>query len=320
EANDFEHLVDSPFLFGDLTVAETTVGSTTVAIYNYSADGAINASTLLNDLTEVLNSADEFLQGIPVDRYTFLFHYGEFTSGAWEHSYSSEYVLKTYNASQVKSIGAHEFFHVVTPLNIHSEIIEDFNFITPTPSKHLWLYEGVTEWASHTMLFRAGNLSEESYINNAVEYKVSIDRTYYDATFTLVDIALQSYSTEGQKQYGNIYYRGSLVASLLDIRLLELSNGTYGLRELMLELIDTYGADQPFSEETFFETIEVMTYPEIGDFINSYIINAQPLPYAEYFGKLGYNVADDGSRPVITPISERTASQQLLYNSWKQNL
>ena len=39
----------------------------------------------------------------------------------------------------VTDMAAHEFFHIVTPLNIHSEIIEHFNFATPTPSQHLWL-------------------------------------------------------------------------------------------------------------------------------------------------------------------------------------
>ena len=55
----------------------------------------------------------------------------------------------------VTDIAAHEFFHIVTPLNIHSEIIEHFNFVTPVPSQHLWLYEGTTEWAAHAMQFRS---------------------------------------------------------------------------------------------------------------------------------------------------------------------
>ena len=42
----------------------------------------------------------------------------------------------------ISDIAAHEFFHVVTPLHIHSEIIENFDFETPVPSEHVWLYEG----------------------------------------------------------------------------------------------------------------------------------------------------------------------------------
>ena len=30
-----------------------------------------------------------------------------------------------------------------------------------------------------------------------------------------------------------------------------------------------------------------MTYPEIGDFFNRYVKNAEPLPIAEYYGKVG---------------------------------
>ena len=80
----------------------------------------------------MLQAAGRFLGKLPVDRYTFLYHFEDKGAGAWEHSFSSEYVLpeSPYTDSvgrQVTDIAAHEFFHVVTPLNIHSEIIEHFN-------------------------------------------------------------------------------------------------------------------------------------------------------------------------------------------------
>ena len=47
----------------------------------------------------------------------------------------------------------------------------------------------------------------------------------FDSTYSLRELALTSYSDSGQAQYGNIYMRGALTAGLLDIRLLELSQG-----------------------------------------------------------------------------------------------
>jgi predicted metalloprotease with PDZ domain len=72
-------------------------------------------------------------------------------SAALEHSYSSVYYSPQARADKVSDeitgLSCHEFFHIVTPLNIHSEEISNFNFDTPKMSKHLWLYEGLTEYA-----------------------------------------------------------------------------------------------------------------------------------------------------------------------------
>src|SRR5262249_17898330 len=163
--------------------------------------------------------------------YTFLFHFEDFSSGAWEHSYSSEYVMteKTYDqeyADAIKSIAAHEFFHVVTPLNIHSTIIEPFNFVTPVPSEHLWLYQVTTEWASDMMQLRFGLMDLDTFLGELSDKLVADAK--YDTTYSLVKLALTSYTDEGQLQYPNIYMRGAVVAGLLDIRLLELSHGQRG--------------------------------------------------------------------------------------------
>ena len=75
---------------------------------------------------------------------------------------------------------------------------------------------------------------------------------------------------------------------MLDIRLLELSNGTRGLREVLLELLEKYGKYKPFPENDFFEIIVNITYPEIEQFINDYIKGTKSLPYVEYTEKLGF--------------------------------
>jgi predicted metalloprotease with PDZ domain len=233
-AEDIDHLVDSPILLGRLTEARTRVTGVPVEIYTYSRTGKIRAPQLLGAMDDMLQAAGRFLGKLPVNRYTFLYHFDERSAGAWEHSLSSEYVLQESEftdsvGKRVTDIAAHEFFHVVTPLNIHSEIIEHFNFVTPVPSQHLWLYEGTTEWASHAIQLREGLETPEEYLATVIQ-KMQIDRFRYDSTWSLRQLALTSYSDSGQVQYGNIYMRGALTAGLLDIRLLELSGGQRGLR------------------------------------------------------------------------------------------
>lgn len=319
-AKSYDHLVDSPIMLGKLTKASTKIDDTTIDIYSYSATDKVTAEEALNSVEGMLKSASKFLDGLPVDRYTFLL-FIETNSlqpkGAWEHSYSSFYVYDENTWDNLEEsflhVASHEFFHVVTPLNIHSEIIHEFNFVTPVPSDHLWLYEGVTEWASHAMLFRSGERSEEDYFK-ALRRKMYLSQNYFDSSWSILDLAQKSFTKEGQKQYGNIYMKGALVAGLLDIRLLELSEGKKGLIDVIKELAKIYGPEKPFDEATFFQYFTDYTHPEIADFFERYIKNSEELPIIEYYQKLG--IAYNPDTFVFSNDEEATEEQLKLRASW----
>ncbi len=318
-ANDYDHVVDSPILIGNLTKASMDVQGTTVDIFTYSKKGLIKSEQVLESMKNMLLSASSFLGGLPVDRYTFLFHFEDVTNGAWEHSYSSEYVYKEDTWENLEKaileVAAHEFFHVVTPLNIHSEIVDQFNFITPVPSNHLWLYEGTTEWASHMMLLRSGLKSFDDYLKT-LQRKVLINTKYYNPNISLTELAQTSYTPEGHKQYGNIYMKGALVAGLLDIKLLELSNGERGLKDVVNEFAKKYGPSKPFEDATFFDEFTEATYPEIRTFFNDYVINSKTLPLKAYYNKIGIDF--DEATATFSTIDNASEAQLALRKKWMQ--
>ncbi|MBT8399209.1 MAG: peptidase [Rhodothermia bacterium] len=304
-AEDYDFVVDSPILLGRLTTATLDVNGTDVDIYTYSKTDKVSSDMVLESIRDILFAAEKFLGTLPVDRYAFLFHFEDVTMGAWEHSYSSEYVYAESDfewaiSESIPSVVAHEFFHIVTPLNIHSEIIQQFNFAEPVASEHLWLYEGVTEWASDIMQLRGGLITLDEYLGE-VSDKLRQDQ-FYDSEYSLSEMSLTSYSPEGQRQFPNIYMRGALVATLLDLRLLELSGGERGLREVLIDLSQKYGPDTPFPESKFFDEFTAATHPEIADFFDLYVKDSQPLPIADYFAKIGigYQREKDSGRQVAS--------------------
>lgn len=325
KATDYDHAVDSPILLGKLTRASTQIADTEVEIYTYSQNDKISSDRLLESMSSMLQATKDFLIDLPVDRYTFLYHFATDTrgaTGAWEHSYSSEYTLieNDFNTPQqvqaVTDIASHEFFHIVTPLNIHSEIVEEFNFVKPTPSVHLWLYEGVTEWASNILLYRAGELPLEEYLMGSVRQKILVNQQVFNSDWSLKKLAEESFNAEGSKQYGNIYFKGSLIGNLLDIRLLELSDGKMGLRELLLDLIEKYGKGKPVSEATFFDDLAAMTYPEVRQFFDDYVLDNKELPLTEYFAKVGILI--EGT--LVKKMEEMSPAQERLFEIWSKNL
>jgi predicted metalloprotease with PDZ domain len=287
-AVDFDYIVDSPILLGTLTKATTKVENTSIDVYTYSKTGMINSDQVLLLLEDILSATSQFTQGLPVDRYTFLFHFENISVGAWEHNYSSEYIfteapLEERSARELKSVAAHEFYHIVTPLNIHSELIGNFNFAHPTMSQHIWFYEGITEWASRILQLRDYIMTLDEYLGD-VKQKLFMSENF-NQNISLVDLSLKC--TEMQDQYPNIYQKGALVGTLLDIRILELSSGKKGLREVINQLYKDYGTANSFNENEFFDEFVKRTYPAIADFIARYIKGAEKLPVEEYFGKLG---------------------------------
>ncbi len=295
EVESFDKLVDSPVLFGKLTESRLNIGGANVDIYCYSQNDKLTADSLSLHMKDMLEAADKFIGGLPVKRYVFLYHFRTDTPpsvGAWEHSYSSLYFLPEPQGNfermvqKLVIVASHEFFHVVTPLNIHSEIIEPFNFETPVPSQHLWLYEGTTEWAAQMMQIRGGLVNDKQFFDEVSDKLNTSDR--FDPRLSLVEMSLGAYGVHGD-QYVNIYAKGALTAMILDMRLLELSKGKMGLRDVIKKLSKEYGPKKTFSEKGFFDLFVKMTYPEIGSFFDKYIKGSDPLPIKEYLAKAGYD-------------------------------
>ncbi|MGV3540611.1 MAG: peptidase M61, partial [Rufibacter sp.] len=299
----YNDLVDAPMLYSRPDTAMLKVGNADVLISTYAAGGGQRSKNLAQNIRTILEAQKNYLGGtLPVDKYAFLIYIDNKQNrtgayGALEHSYSSVYYFPEMPpqmlAEQVRNIAAHEFFHIVTPLNIHSEEIGNFDFSNPKMSRHLWMYEGATEYFAHHVQVNQ-KLIELSDFLTEMRNKIIASKQEYndDLAFTELSLgALDKY----EKEYGNVYQKGALISMALDIRLRELSGGKYGLRNLMKDLSRTYGKDVSFKDEELFDKITSLTFPEIRDFFRKYVEGNAPLPYAELFQKVGITYQPSGT-------------------------
>ena len=315
-APSYAHLADNPVMMGNLTVASETVDGTEFNVFCYSKYGLVSATEILRKVQPIYQDANKFLKGLPVKRYNYLYHFDARQNkpgGGMEHASSSIFAINEPfpELAGLRTTSAHEFFHTITPLSLHNEIIENFNFAIPTPSEHLWWYEGATCWASIMMQYRNSSCD----INTMLSYFAG--RLYYPRTVSLSATALGCYDNDLSLWYA--YSKGTLSMTLLDIRLLELSHGTKGLRELILELFHEYH-DKPFEDKSFFSILTARSYPEIGDFLNHYVRGSDDLPLREYFDKVGI-IFD--ARSYYYPLKlnpNPTMEQQALFKKWSVNL
>ncbi len=320
-ADDYDQFVDSPILAGRLSIAEETIDGCRFGVYVYSTSGEKQAQEILDQLRPVIEATSQMLNGFPNDHYDFLFHFADLSMGAWEHAYSSNYVLsdtanQTYAYKSMVHMAAHEVFHMITPLHIHSEMIDPFDFQSPKPSKHLWFYEGVTEWAARIMMLRSGHQELEHYLKMMT--RSIMTSAFFNPEVSLTELGEMSFSKEGQALFGNIYMKGALTAALLDLEILHVTNGKMGLRELILGLANDFGPQRAFSEADFFDEISRRSAPEVKDFLLNYIEDIQPLPIGRCFDYVGIDY--DTEKGTFSVSESPTSVQLALRETWLKHI
>lgn len=280
-------MTDSPIMYD---VPDTTIvklGGTNVLVSVYSPNHLINSKALAQSLGKMLEGQRKYLGGnLPVKKYAYLYYFvppemkrqGSF--GALEHNNSSLYFLPEVEQSgmydMLISTAAHEFFHVITPLSIHSDEIQNFDFDNPVMSEHLWLYEGVTEYTAIICQVKEGLISRDEFLNK-VQEKIVMSSGFNDTLpFTVMSKnVLDKYVNE----YTNVYQKGALIGMCLDIKLRALSGGQFGIRDMMKVLSGRYGKYKSFEDSGLFDEITSFTYPEIRIFFSLYVEGNKPLPY-----------------------------------------
>lgn len=295
---DYHRLVDSPIMYNlpDTTFVE--VGGTRVLISVYSPNKKVTSAYVARNISEVLDAQRKYLGGtLPVDKYAFIFYFGDKptlsgANGALEHCYSSMYVLpemdSIYLTQTLRDVASHEFFHIVTPLSIHSEEIGNFGFNAPKMSKHLWFYEGLTEYNAHHMQVLSGLIDIDKFIQ-VMQSKMDESQTLYNDTMPFTFMSTHVLEDKYHKQYNNVYAKGALINMCLDILLRYNSKGAYGTQNLMVDLSKLYGKDKSFKDDDLFNDIEKLTSPEARKFLDTYVAGNKKLPYKEIWSMVGFN-------------------------------
>lgn len=302
-AKRYFEVTDNPIFYTNSESSSFMVGDMSVVLDVYSPNGAYRAKDLLPNIQKMVNAQKNYLGEINrTDLYAILLYLSEIGGeskdangfGALEHHTSTVVVFPESMPLQALNEGmtdvvSHEFFHTLTPLNVHSEEIYNFDYAHPKMSKHLWMYEGVTEYFANHFQVHEKLIQPEDFFARMMT-KIESAKQYND-TMPFTEMSENVLKEEYEPQYMNVYMKGALIAMCLDIRLRELSNGKTGLLHLMGQLSEKYGKDKPFQDDELIPTIVELTDPQIANFFSTYMTGSTPIPYNQFFEKVGLEMS-----------------------------
>ncbi|MEO6547731.1 MAG: hypothetical protein ABIN94_07010 [Ferruginibacter sp.] len=300
KAPNYNYLVDNPVIYSVPDTTSFQIGKTVIHISCVSVNKKVTSKQLANYLVPVAESLEQFFGGMPVTSYQFLFFFDDIDNikgkkmgggyGALEHNYSSLYYLPEMPyeprlKALVLEVVSHEFLHILTPLNLHSEEIENFDFIHPKMSKHLWLYEGVSEYFAMLTQVQNGLMTEKEFFSKLRD-KI-IDSEKY-GNFSLTEMSEHVLEKSYEEKYNSVYSKGAVTAMMLDLLIRTKTNGSKDLKRVIMELAKKYGPGKPFKDNTFFNDFVNASDPAVLGFIRDYLEGDKPLPYADFFAMVGY--------------------------------
>lgn len=290
-------LTDNPIMYAKADYEKFTVDGMEILFSVYSPKGVHSAKSLLPYLEKTMRAQKAFMGSINANkRYTVILYLSDVTKsdaqgyGALEHHTSTVVVFpemmdKEELGEQITDVVSHEFFHTVTPLSIHSKEIQYFDYTDPKMSEHLWMYEGITEYFANLFQVNQGLIDADEFYKR-MNSKIANAATMND-TMPFTEMSANVLKQPYKDQYVNVYEKGALIGMCIDIIIREKSNGERGVLDLMKKLSQEYGISKPFNDNELFAKVTQLTYPEVGEFLNTYVAGKTPIPYDDYFAKVG---------------------------------
>lgn len=317
-AKRYFEVIDNPILYARPNTEVFQIKDIKVTLSVYSPNGIYKASDLKERMQEMMTAQKAFLGDVDSTKeYAILLYLSEMDKadaqgfGALEHHTSTVLVLpETMPQDRLEQamvdVVSHEFFHIVTPLSVHSKEIQFFDFNDPKMSKHLWMYEGTTEYFANLFQIQQGLIDETEFYGRIMD-KIANAKTYDDA-MSFTQMSENILEPPYEVNYGNVYEKGALINLCLDILIRDKSDGEKGVLWLMKELSKKYGKETPFEDDKLIAEIVAMTYPEVESFFSTHVIGNVPIDYSEFFAKVGLAMVNidrqtgyflDGENPYI---------------------
>lgn len=338
QAKRYFEIIDNPILYNKSESVGFDLDDIRVYFAVYSPNGKHKATDYAETLKKMMTAQKAFLGNAnSTKQYDVLLYLAtpeEITQfngilGALEHHTSTVVVFADSSPADsmkesITDVVSHEFFHTLTPLNVHSEEIHYFDYNNPKLSQHLWMYEGATEYFSNLFQVNQGLIGEDEFLLRMAE-KITSSKNFDDSmSFTTMSANVTQKAYE--KEYSNVYLKGALINMCIDILVREKSNGQKGIIDVMTQLANKYGVDKPFKDANLIAEYTQLTYPEVGAFFETHVVGSKPINYDYFFDKVGIGsiskmtdvpgvVMASSNAPFFTPDSDKKLLKVSALNS-----
>jgi predicted metalloprotease with PDZ domain len=310
-APDYDTLVDSPIVAGDLAVREFDVDGSRHYVVDAGESSQWNVELEAKDLEKIVRETRRFWGFLPFKRYVFLnvFRQG---GGGLEHKNSTLLTSSprmTAPTFRWLAFVSHEYFHAFNVKRLRPVELTAFDYERPPNTGSLWVSEGLTSYYGESLACRAGIGAPQDCLAALSSHISQLQNAPGRLLQTLEQSSLDVWNS-GTSGVGrdtatkvSYYVKGPVVGFLLDARIQRVTGGKKSLDDVMRLAYKRYSGARGFTPEQFRRTAEEVAGVDLREWFRKAISSVEELDYAEALDWFGLRFA----------ISEAPRSEQ----NWK---
>lgn len=325
QAPDYDILVDSPVEIGNQETFDFTSAGVIHHVAMYGK-GNYDIEKLKVDMAKITQACTDVFGENPNKEYTFIIHNLTHGSGGLEHLSSTTLEVNrwTYEGSAYKgflSLVAHEYFHLWNVKRVRPIELGPFDYNNENYTSLLWVMEGFTSYYDELLLYRAGIYDEETIIR---KFRGSINNIENQPGNKVQPVAHSSFDAwikayrPNENSYNttiSYYSKGSVVANMLDLMIINNTKGEKNLDNVMQYLYNEFykKQDRGFTPAEMKTTLEKVSGLKMDDFFAKYINGTETFDYNTLFGYAGLTVETVVNKDPSLGISEANNKIRRVY-------
>lgn len=322
-APDFDTLVDSPILAGDLDVREFEVDGSKHYVVAGGDRRDWDGRRAAEDLEQIVRGNRRLWGFLPFQKYFFLIVFRE-GGGGLEHHNSTLVTASPTRAGTPAGYRAllglisHEYFHAFNVKRLRPIELGPFDYEQAPRTPSLWIAEGVTSYYGGLALRRSGLRSPEEHLSSLSSQIEALQNSPGRLVQTLeqssYDVWTNSVSGVNPSETTVSYYvKGQVVGLLLDAKIRRATGGSKSLDDVMRLAYKRYAGERGFTPEQFRMTAEEVAGVELKDWCAKAIASTEELNYTDALDWFGLRF---GTNWRLEIREDATASQRGRLRAW----
>lgn len=279
----FDELADSPFICSSSLKHNSYASHGTTFHIWFQGEIKPNWDKIVYDFQKFTDKQIEKFGDFPVEEYHFLIQISPYrTYHGVEHKTSTvihlgpSYDIFNEVYSDLLGVSSHELYHTWNVKSIRPNEMFPYDFTKENYSELGYLCEGVTTYMGDLMLLKSGVFTLQEYLKELeTQIQKHIDndgRNNYSVSESSFDTWLDGYVPGAPGRKVSIYTEGCLISFILDVKIINNTQGKYSLDDVMKELYtEFYKKNKGVSKNDYKLTLEKYAQEDLSDFWTNYI-------------------------------------------------
>lgn len=309
-AANFDILVDSPIETGINQSRDFESNGRKYTLVTWNVPGDIDK--MAKDLGTLVGAAVPAIwDDYPFDRYVFMVHGTTEGGGATEHMNSTVIQLPSFaftvdrGYAAFLSTASHEFVHTWNVKAYRPDAMVPYDYDRPNYNTLLWVAEGSTSYLTDPLLLEAGLIDTKAYLADLGGLihgnRMRPGRLVQSVAEASFDEWISPDSQErAQNDWVNIYSEGQMVSWMLDMALLDATDGKVAYRDVHQALYARAKAgEQGYSEADMLAILADLTGQDWSDWWARHVDAPVDPDYAMLLDTVGLAMVDDPQIPSL---------------------